>query len=151
MYFTNGQFVAMLLEDDHVSNQLVHYLLLAEKLIKKYGKLLFVAEILELIQQEDTALYHLLLLLKRTNKVSIRDIKAIRNLFKQSSSDYKKEFVISLDKEFDIESVVSRVKKEFFGAKVSRDDREDASVSLSGEGRYYKKDFLQDAKKLLNL
>lgn len=136
---------------DEIINNLVYYLVVSEKLIKKYGKLLFVSEVLEQIKKESIDLYYFLLLLKSSKKTSVTNIKIIISLLKKQSKNYSSEFVVSVDTSVDQGPIQKYLEMNFDASLIEHKIVEGEEVFVAWEWRYYKRSLEQDVKKLLDI
>jgi len=151
MLVTNWQFVDDLLKENIDVNNVLHLLLLSTILLKKYGRLLFVGEIMSAIRVESDDLYHFLLLLKINKKNKLSDMKIIASMIKKKSEKYDKSFIIASDSQDHYTHIKSFLDKKFDHLQIEYNAVEWGEVSVSGEGRYYKRNVVKDAEKLLRL
>lgn len=152
MKISDKQFVKYLIEWWVSSNEIIHYFQVCEKLLKKYGKVVFGPKYLTEIQKASDVVAEILIILKKTGKTAATNIKNIIKSLKEVSKDYKQEFMIKSDSKDHNEKIKSHLITMFEDSKINQNQVvEQDEVRISGEWRYYKRWFEQDVKGLLNI
>jgi len=149
MRLTNGQFVEQLLSVWVSSNELVHYLEVSMKLLKKYGRSILTKKYLIEVKKTSPEVVSVLSALKVADKSNIAKIKTIIRLIKEWAKDYIAEFVIKTGNENNYDTIKKFLDMKFADNSVEKKVDSDNLVKISGEWWFYKRWLEQDVKKIL--
>jgi len=119
-------------------------------LLKKHGKNIQSSTITDIIKKVDPTLYTIMEILLLAHKCTIRDIKDISKMLRQTDKAYKKIFDVEVTKDTpQYKTIEKKITSEFPEAKITQNDHTDLGAYIHGEGRYYKRNIDQDLQKML--
>jgi len=150
VHFTDKQFVNKLTSIDLPINKLVDNIQVVVFLVKKYWRVVFSKDYLDLIKKVSPDTGNMLVALKLANKHKIVSLRNIIGLLKKDFDDYKESFIVEVDTKEQYESVSWFLEKRFVGWKSLEKKSDMWNVKVSWEWRYYKRWLEQDIVKLLN-
>lgn len=149
MHITNTVFVPYLLDTKIPSNELVQYLEMILKLNKKYGKKLYVSEVITNLKELDIHLHDILLLLWHFQKNKTTTIKTLIRMIKTLARDYKDVFSVNGDSDVHKEKLTAYLENNFDKSLINQNNKSTSWIAIKGEWWYYKRDLDQDLRKLL--
>ncbi len=143
----NSDIIKWLLEENITPNALVKYLVLIVKLKQRYGSLVDTREFCTMLKKLDTNLVLVVKLLSKTQKLTIKYIKALIDDIKKLP-DYQIELSVAVE-DAEREETVAYLQKKLPDSKIIIEENSEVGVSVSWEWWHYKKSFNQDVEKLL--
>lgn len=149
MKTTNTELINAILWSWVQANDLVNSFVVVWKLIKKHGRMLFTETYITEISNADQNIWNIISILKSVDKTWYQDLKTLIDMTKSLSKDYRPEFNISSDSQSHNDELKSHISTKFDSATTNTDVVEKSWVSISWEGRYFKKDIDSDLDKIL--
>jgi len=146
---TDKQFAQQLLALDMGANEIIKALLVSSRLLKWYGKMLYLDDCLDSVKHVSHNVYVMLLALKKTWKLKANNIRNLIAWTKKYSEWYHSEFVVKADTVEHYEDVKKYLDGKFLWSEITQHTTKWNSIRISGEGRYYKRWLEQDVEKLL--
>lgn len=147
MNLNNKKLIEILLSWGVSANIMVDMLSSIWLLTKRHGKILYTQKYIDSVSKVDNNLWHLLLILKKTNKMTQKDIKHLIELIKSSTDNYKKEFIISTN--IENKTINEHLKSKFNDSQIETKLQDNLWIKISWEWWYFKKDLDLDLQKLL--
>jgi hypothetical protein len=148
MYVTDRQFATILLESWMTENHLIDAVIIASKLLKRYGQAIYTKgynQLIENIAPEASVILHAA---KQANKNSTEKLRHITKLLKSMTTEYKPTFVIQSNQDT-IEKVESYLLQKVENAQIDKQTTQTNMVNINGEGLYYKRSVDKDVRTLL--
>jgi len=149
MKTTNTELIDAILWSWIQANDLVNKFVVISKLIKKHGRMLFTETYIKEISIVDQNIWNMLSILKALDKTWYQNIKSLIKVTKSLSKDYKPEFTVSSDSQSHNDILKGHISTKFDSSTTNTDVVDRLWVSISGEGRYFKKDIDSDLDKIL--
>lgn len=149
MKITNTELVKVILWSWVQPNMLASGFVIVWKLIKRHGKMLFADSYIQEILSIDKNIGSIISILKSVNKTEYNDIKKLIQITKNLAPDYKIEFQVGSDSQNNNDKIAKYIGDKFNKSTVDTKLLDSIWVSISGEGRYFKKDLDSDLQKIL--
>ena len=105
---------------------------------------------MDIIQKGAPTLYAVMEILLLAHKCTIRDIKDLSKILKQTDKAYKRIFDVEVTKDtIQYKTIKEKLMSEFPESKITQNSNTDLGAYIHGEGRYYKRNIDQDLQKML--
>ncbi len=150
MFISNVQFVKRYFLNLDNIDLLLEKFYLIRSLLRKYSFYLKKKEILDVIKKNDEVLYSLFSLLRMSNKLNINDIDNIIKIIKKFYPEYKKQFILQVDKRIlhDIESIIEN---KFKNVEIKLKWSDILWANVKWEWYFFKKYLEKDISRLLKI
>lgn len=148
MYITDKQFAQMLIQTDINHNVLVDATIVASKLLKRYGQAVYSTTYTQVIQESSPEAAAVLIAAKDTGKSTPEKLRHIVKILKNIAKNYKPHFVVQ-GRDAVVKELESFVHKQQQNAQIDTHTSQDDTVTISGEGFYYKRSVEKDTRTIL--
>lgn len=148
VYITNWDLVSKYLYQIQDFDSLISLIDQSLALLKQYGRNLKTPKNIETIRNIDSKLADFLVLMDDIGKLNKKNLTKIKFILKNSGKDYKKQFVLTTNKDISNE-INSSLNQKFGDVALSYQQSSTVWLALKWEGYYFKRNIDWDIDKLL--